>query len=264
MKKGTLIYKFLITSFFILFFILFSDDFLFLVLGQELNELPITVDYKPADRGKKPGRGQDNDDSSGFRGDEDSFVLIIPKNDFGQTYNEYPTFWFYFPYSSANFNFKLTNTNLSTDKEELVYSKKIKCQVNNEPGIFYFELPSTQLPLKEGEIYKWELTWLNYKGKPHISHQGVIETVSSDHHFNLEEKGFSEQIQILSQGKWYDLFSTLTQKVKENPEDKELTQLWFNLLKDEDIELSDLSQELENQNQQRNIGNNIQPCSLIN
>lgn len=264
MKKGTLIYKFLITSFLILFFILLSDDFLFSVLGQELNELPITVDYKPADRGKKPGRGQDNNDSSGIRGntrgDEDSFVLIIPKNDFGQTYNEYPTFWFYFGYESAKFKFKLNNL----DPNKVDNSEDIIFEVNGGPGIFCFQLPTTQTPLKVGEKYEWILSSLNYRAKTHSTVKGFIERTFDVHSSELEKNSFSEKIDILKEGKWYDLLNTLTEKIKENPENKELKKLWFNLLKDENVALDKLSDKLQKEEQKNNVFININSASLTN
>ena len=68
----------------------------------------------------------------------------------GKTSAEYPTFWFYVPYSSASLR---SVEFVLQDGEDDVYRSPVT--LPNTPGIVSFRLPSTEKPLEVGKMYHW-------------------------------------------------------------------------------------------------------------
>lgn len=68
----------------------------------------------------------------------------------GKTISEYPTFWFYVPYSSTSLR---SVEFVLQDGEDDVYRSPIT--LPETPGIVSFRLPSTEKPLEVGKMYHW-------------------------------------------------------------------------------------------------------------
>lgn len=80
-------------------------------------------------------------------------TVALNKSQFviGNSATEYPTFWYYIPYSAEKIHF--VKFALVDEKENLLTKEPIPINISGIPGIISFTLPKTEQPLKPGQSY---------------------------------------------------------------------------------------------------------------
>ncbi|MBD1913777.1 MULTISPECIES: DUF928 domain-containing protein [unclassified Leptolyngbya] len=85
-------------------------------------------------------------------------LALIPASNLGKTSEDYPTFWFYSPFTASNTNLSALFTLLDKDRNPVLQSISIPVSLPETPGLVSFQLPSTEAPLQTGETYNWYFT----------------------------------------------------------------------------------------------------------
>lgn len=163
--------------------------------------------------------------------------VIVPKV-WGLTANEYPTLWFYIPYSQDSIDridFILADGDNPT--EQTVEQNAI--QPPEQPGIVPFSLPNTSAPLAIDRLYQWELK-LTMKRQldKEISVKGWIQRASlnSDLSDLIKQATPDRQAALYAEnGFWYDALSTLAELRRDRANDLAIQQDWKNILQSVDL-----------------------------
>jgi hypothetical protein len=151
----------------------------------------------------------------------------------GKTVAEYPTFWFYVPYSRASL--RSLEFVLQADDND-VYRTPIK--LPEIPGVVSLQLPSTLMPLKIGKLYHWF-----FKTKVGCDAQkpsdvedyveGWVQRVSLSPTLarQLEVATPQQRLRIYAaNGIWYEALTTLGKLRLAAPKDATLNAHWAELL----------------------------------
>ncbi|WP_373525870.1 DUF928 domain-containing protein [Nostoc sp.] len=157
-----------------------------------------------------------------------------PKDVWGLTTAERPTFWFYVPYTKdvANLSAEFV---LQDGEENDVYRQAIA--LPPKPGVMSVPLPSTVAPLQVSKTYRWYF-------KVHCNQQqtasypvqveGDIQRVSLQSNVAKQLAAATdprEKIAIYAaSGIWYDPLNMLAQLRLANPNDVSLATDWQSLL----------------------------------
>ncbi len=165
----------------------------------------------------------------------------------GSTTAEYPTFWFYVPYSlSADLTAEFI---LQDDTGQAIYRTTSADFPASEqtPGLISIALPSTSAPLEIGKTYQWYFK-LNCKTEAPLYVQGGIERVAVKPELANQLVNASPQEQAnlyWKNGIWYNAVTILGQLYRTNPTDTTIKSAWNNLLRS--IGLQDISRHLNDQ-----------------
>jgi Domain of Unknown Function (DUF928) len=143
----------------------------------------------------------------------------------GQTTMEYPTLWFFVPFTdrSTQLEFVLQNQN-----DEIVYRSSIPTPTKD--GIIGVEIAKSQKPLELNKHYHWTLKAKVSCGgsapeKKYVD--GWIQRVSLPGGSDI----FSNPTQTyVDRGIWYDAVTSLAQQRLNEPNSAQLKQDWRNLL----------------------------------
>ncbi|MEL7038119.1 MAG: DUF928 domain-containing protein [Cyanobacteria bacterium J06592_8] len=168
-------------------------------------------------------------------------TALIPATNLGLTTQQYPTFWFYIPYSSTDIpqaEFMLLDENQRPALEE-----SISVELSQTPGIIGVTLPSTAKPLEPEQEYHWFFELIcdaeNPSNNPRVD--GWIKRVqpSQDLLTQLENNQAEQNYLIYAEnGIWYDALTNLIQALQANPSNSSLKNDWFDLL--ESVELQEI------------------------
>lgn len=168
-------------------------------------------------------------------------ALIPPESVLGLTVAEYPTFWFYVPYSpdavhSAEFV-------LLDDKDNYVY--KTTLTLSETPGVVSFRLPSTAQPLKIGKSYRWYFLIPCDPQNPSRSVfvNGWVQRVALSPALMSQLKTATPRECVAlyaAAGIWYEAQTTLAFLRRTEPDDAAIAADWFDLL--QSIGLEELAQ----------------------
>ncbi len=151
----------------------------------------------------------------------------------GSTTAEYPTFWFYVPYSlSAELTAEFV---LQNDTGQNIYriSSTDFSAAEVSPGIISISLPSTIAPLEVGKVYKWYFK-LNCGMETPMYVQGGIERIPLNSNLanQLAKATPQQQAELyIKNNVWYDAVNTITQVYRTNPTDNNSKSAWINLLR---------------------------------
>ena len=153
-------------------------------------------------------------------------TAITPTDTHGTTVSEYPTFWFYMPYTAdevQNGEFSI----LTQDEETRIY--KTSFEPPAQPGFVSITLPAdVETNLQEGQYYHWYLT---------LSCLSSTEAVT-----NLNIDGWIQRVsaapdRTLSPEMWYDMVDYVAAQLQTAPANEtELRQLWSDLLESVGLE----------------------------
>jgi hypothetical protein len=158
------------------------------------------------------------------------------------TIADYPTLWFYIPYSPDRLSAEFT---LLDEKENDVY--KTTFPLKEKPGIIGLKLPETLRPLQAGKRYKWVLSVIcNPNNRTaDISVYGDIDRISLDSALQVQLKKMSDpnaQSALYAENElWPEALTTLAQARRRNLQDRTLQADWSNLLKS--MNLDDIASE---------------------
>ena len=151
----------------------------------------------------------------------------------GKTIAEYPTFWFYVPYSNTSL---LSVEFVLQDGENDVYRTPVT--LPRTPGIVSFRLPSTAKPLEIGKMYHWFFKVnvdcaLQPPAKMKDYVEGWVQRVKLNPIIasQLETATPQQQIAIYAaNGIWHEALTSLVDLRLVNTEDTTLKNDWTDLL----------------------------------
>lgn len=149
----------------------------------------------------------------------------------GLTTSEYPTLWFYVPYTkdmaSASAEFVLQD---SDDKE--VYQTFVS--LPTKPGIISVTVSSAAMPLEINKNYRWFFK-VNCSGKQSVPIyvEGDIQRVQLNTTLERQLATSQPRDQIIiyaDNGIWFDALNLIAEQKKSRPEDATLIRDWQSLL----------------------------------
>lgn len=85
-------------------------------------------------------------------------LALIPDSNLGKTSEDYPTFWFYSPFTASSSNLSAIFTLLDENRNPVLQTVSIPVTLPETPGIVNFQLPETEAPLQPGAKYNWYFT----------------------------------------------------------------------------------------------------------
>ncbi len=160
-----------------------------------------------------------------------TIMPIIPKNNYGLTVSERPTFFVYLPKVAI----KEVLFSIQDEKYNNHYQTTLK--VVNPGGIFSFQLPDNIPPLEIGKNYRWFVVVVkegeNLKADT-ANVRGWIKRVANNSNMldkKLERPGLEKAAMYGKAGLWYDTLSTLAEAKITQPKDAIVAQEWQYLLK---------------------------------
>ncbi len=157
------------------------------------------------------------------------------KSVLGLTAAEYPTFWFYVPYtltSERSIEFVLLD-----DQNNYIY-KSTFTATGAAPGIISFRLPFTAIPLEFGKMYHWYFLVNCNLGNP-VFVEGWIQRIALSPILiqQLEAATPQERVNLYAtNGIWYEALTTLAELYRAAPEDTRLAADWAILLQAVDLD----------------------------
>ncbi|MEH2083444.1 MAG: DUF928 domain-containing protein [Nostoc sp.] len=163
-------------------------------------------------------------------------------NVWGQTTVEYPSWFFYVPYTKDS-PYTVEFVLQDADANE-VYKKAIA--LPDKPGVIRVSLPSTAPTLAVGQQYRWFFT-INcdkQQNAPPTFVEGVIKRVNLTQ-ATVKELETAEPLKrytiYAQKGIWYEALTTLAELRQKNPQNPALKAEWRNLLGS--IRLDDVAEE---------------------
>ena len=150
----------------------------------------------------------------------------------GSTTAEYPTFWFYVPYSlSADLTAEFI---LQDDTGQNIYrvASTDFPAAEVSPGIVSISLPSAIAPLKIGKFYKWYFK-LNCDRETPMYVQGGIERITLNANLAKQLAQATPQDRAnlyIKNNAWYDAVDIIAKLYRTNPTDSNTKSAWINLL----------------------------------
>ncbi|MGB3401941.1 MAG: DUF928 domain-containing protein [Microcoleaceae cyanobacterium] len=160
-------------------------------------------------------------------------TALIPETNLGLTTKEYPTFWFYIPYSTTEI--AQAELMLLDENQQPILEKPMKIQLSQTPGIVGITLPSMAKPLAVGQQYRWyfelECDAENPSKNPRVDGWVKRVTPPSELVSQLENNPTQQSyLAYAENGIWYDALTTLIQGIKDASSSKTFNQDWANLL----------------------------------
>ncbi len=162
----------------------------------------------------------------------------------GLTEAEYPTFWFYIPYTSKQIS--SVKFVLVDEKDTYMTKEPIPITLSETPGVISVPLPKTVKPLERGQYYHWYLLidCQPQNRSEDIALQGLVERVSPPPDFTNRLKAAtpSQQVVLYSQqGYWQEAITTLGELRRQKPQDAALANEWQELL--DSVQLGNVAEE---------------------
>jgi Domain of Unknown Function (DUF928) len=160
-------------------------------------------------------------------------TALLANNGSDFTTSEYPTFWFYIPYSSEeirNIKFLL----LDGKERRTIYRTSIK--LTGKPGIIKVTIPTEQkYALKVNELYRWRLNLDCNPDKtlePDLEVDAWVRRKEIDSQLENELKAIPNQKYVAygNNNIWYDAINNLAELHFSNPNSRELSDAWRKLL----------------------------------
>lgn len=174
-----------------------------------------------------------------------NMTAMLPVKYFGYTLKARPSLLVYIPYQSIEKN-KL-EIELRLSENEI---KKIVIEAPKKAGVVYIPFPSELPSLAENEPYRWILTYIckTPEGSETVSVSGGIERIPTSQGNKISQTiksaNFEDKIRIYGEyGIWYDLIDEIAQKIISDPQNKEISNLWKDLLSERNVELYPFSNE---------------------
>lgn len=156
-------------------------------------------------------------------------ALTTLESVWGLTVAEYPTLWFYVPYSLTP---KLPiEFVLQDDLGNNIYQTSFTASAK-PPGIVKLRLPSTVAPLEIGKMYHWYFSIYCDSDNP-VFVEGWIQRVALNPALmNRLQKATPRELMVLyaANGIWHDALTTLAELRSANPQDATLIADWVSLL----------------------------------
>ena len=212
------------------------------------------IDFIPAnielpDRGTPPANeGTGSRGDCLYKKDMQPLTRLVGAYHLKLTVNEYPTFWFYVPYTPQEA--PLGEFSLQ-DGEKEVY--RAAFQLSATPGIVGITLPSTAPSLAERKEYRWYLDIncprlaSSEESITPASLTGIVTRLAPPSELAQELKVAPTplaKIKIYAKyGVWYETLTELAQLRLNEPQNSSLEKTWVELLNSPNIGLERIAQE---------------------
>ncbi len=162
----------------------------------------------------------------------------------GLTVSEYPTFWFYVPYSRKDIN--SVKFVLLDENNNYVTKKPIPVKIFGTPGVISVTLPKTEKPLEVGKFYHWFLSvdCQTQSQSEDTVVEGLVQRIESNSNLmrRIERATPQERVALYAQeGIWQDALTLLGELRRTQPRNTTLISDWKNLLTS--VELQSLAGE---------------------
>ncbi|MFQ4144801.1 DUF928 domain-containing protein [Chlorogloeopsis sp. ULAP02] len=180
-------------------------------------------------------------------GDPALLALLLPTTNLGLTSAAYPQFFWYSPKNTAQ-QTKFSLYKIDEQARTLLYNTTFK--PSTEAGVTSLALPNQDKtsPLEINQTYYWTVSIICDLTDPSpssvITVDGWIQRVALSQNVTnqLQQLNSKERIPIYAeQGLWFDTLSTVAELRACNPSDKNLSNLWINLL--QQVELAEFAQQ---------------------
>lgn len=151
---------------------------------------------------------------------------LVPKDNYGLTFSERPTFWVYIPKTSAK------QIVLSIKEEGIKHHAQIFLPITGVSGIIGLTPSEDSKSLEIGKNYQWAVVMVcgdqPSPNDPVITAwvKRVAQSQQIDSSLNLLEQA----IRYGKKGMWYDALTALAQARQLQPEDSKLIRSWAELL----------------------------------
>ena len=231
-----------------------SPEFLLAQSKEQTNShaQDVEIRFNPALQ-EPPNRGTPkSDEGTGSRGDclykpsLPPLKSLAGKNHLKLTTSDRPSFWIYLPYTQTEASYGEFSVQ---DRDNEIY--RTRFQLPAKPGIVGVSLPSTVVPLKVGNQYRWYFD-INCSASASsddlstpASLTGMVERVAFSANLDRELKTASKPLARIAtyakHGIWYDAVTGLAQLRLEQPENLTLKQAWNQLLSDRHVNLKEIS-----------------------
>jgi Domain of Unknown Function (DUF928) len=151
----------------------------------------------------------------------------------GNTETEYPTFWYYIPYSAEKIH--SIKFAIVDEKDNLLTKEPIPVNISGMPGIISFTLPKTGQPLKPGQYYhSYLLIDCNPQSRSEdVAIEGLVQLVPANVEFKKRLQVATEREKVIlyaQQGYWQDAITDLGELRRQRPSDTTLIEDWKALL----------------------------------
>ncbi|WP_250126425.1 DUF928 domain-containing protein [Chroococcidiopsis sp. CCMEE 29] len=153
----------------------------------------------------------------------------------GLTTDEYPTFWFYLPYSSAP---KLPIEFVLQDERGNNVYKTALTVAQTRPSVIEISLPSTATPLQADKMYHWYFLIDCDPDAPPLL-EGWVQRTAINPTLTKQLKAATPRQRAAlyaANGIWYDALTTLAELRRARPEDTELFKDWLSLLQSAELD----------------------------
>ena len=210
--------------------------------NQTQNEKPLPINVGTPQGESKPGATRPE---AMCENRNPTLTAIVANKGEDFTVSEYPTFWFYIPYSSEEIReleFALKNK----EKTKTIYRTVI--EVTQTPGLIKVTIPpQPENALKTLELYYWDLKLYctnNPGDEVDLLLNGWIQRLplNPELQTQLQESDGNAYQVYLDNKLWYDGISSLAQAYLANPDNPAINSAWTELL--QTINLSELDTEL--------------------
>lgn len=160
-------------------------------------------------------------------------TALIPEINLGLTTKEYPTLWFYVPYSAT----EIAQAELMVldENQQPALDQPLVIKLSQTPGIVGIKLPSTAKPLTVGQKYRWyfELVCDTEDPSANPGVNGWVKRIqpSSELITQLENHSTEQHYLIYAKnGIWYDALTHLITQREATASESQLSQDWSDLL----------------------------------
>ena len=161
-------------------------------------------------------------------------TAIFANNGSDFTISEYPTFWFYIPYSSQQVGY-IEFLLVDAEKSRTVYETAVR--LIDKPGIIKITIPNKpEYTLETDKDYRWRLNLdceKEIRTEPKLLVvEGWIRRVPITSELENQLEAVKPQFYSAykESGIWYDAIANLAQLHFANPNDQELSAAWTELL----------------------------------
>lgn len=170
--------------------------------------------------------------------------LLSSKFVLGLTVSEYPTFWFYVPYSGKDIN--SVKFVLLDENNNYVTKEPISVTVSGTPGVISVTLPKTEKPLEVGKFYHWFLSvdCQTQDQSENTVVEGLVQRIATNSNLmrRIARATPQERVALYAQeGIWQDALTLLGELRRTQPQNTALVSDWKNLLTS--IELQSVASE---------------------
>ena len=157
-------------------------------------------------------------------------TALLANNGSDFTLSEYPTFLFYIPYAAEQID-EMEFLLQDAQQNRTVYHKAIK--LTDKAGIVKISIPANpDYALKLNDNYRWHFNLKLDCAESYLVVQGWIRRVSMSSQLETQLDAVPSQKYLAYQenGIWYDAIANLADLYFANPDNRELSLAWTNLL----------------------------------